>query len=83
MGKAIRNQTALGEGFRRIRIVLAVFVAVCVFFGIISRTFFTAANITNVLLTVSITGTLALGMTFAIISGGYDLSMGRGMAFQG
>lgn len=69
--------------FKRLGIVIIVFIAVCLFFGILLPTFFTLGNIQNILLTVSITGTLALGMTFAIISGGYDLSMGCGLTLSG
>ncbi len=40
-------------------------------------------NITNVLRQISYTGTIALGMTFVIISGGIDLSVGSMTAFVG
>ena len=40
-------------------------------------------NITNILRQVSYTGTIALGMTFAIVAGGFDLSVGSMTAFVG
>ena len=40
-------------------------------------------NISNVLLQISTTGILALGMTLIMISGGIDLSMGQMMCFIG
>jgi ribose/xylose/arabinose/galactoside ABC-type transport system permease subunit len=40
-------------------------------------------NISNVLLQISITGILALGMTLVMISGGIDLSIGQMMCFIG
>ncbi|MBS3812960.1 ABC transporter permease [Candidatus Bipolaricaulota bacterium] len=40
-------------------------------------------NLTNVLRQISYTGTIALGMTFVIISGGIDLSVGSMTAFVG
>ncbi len=40
-------------------------------------------NISNVLLQVSVTGIMALSMTFIMISGGIDLSIGQMMCFVG
>jgi len=40
-------------------------------------------NVSNVLLQVSVTGILALSMTFIMISGGIDLSIGQMMCFVG
>ena len=58
--------------------------AVLVIFGAIaSDAFFTSANIFNVLRQVSIVGIIALGMTFVIISGGIDLSVGSVLAVSG
>ena len=77
------NLDNIRAAVKRLGIVIIVFIAVCAFFGVLLPTFFTMANIQNILLTVSITGTLALGMTFAVISGGYDLSMGCGLTLSG
>jgi ribose transport system permease protein len=60
-------------------IVLA---ALLLFFGIASNRFFSYNNIISVLTTVSINGLLAIGMTFAIINGGIDLSVGTVMAIS-
>lgn len=51
-----------------------------VFFALMSDKFFTQGNITNILLQSSINGTVALGMTLVIITGGIDLSVGSIMA---
>jgi ribose/xylose/arabinose/galactoside ABC-type transport system permease subunit len=40
-------------------------------------------NVSNVLLQVSVTGIMALSMTFIMISGGIDLSIGQMMCFVG
>ena len=45
--------------------------------------FLLARNITNVLRQVSYTGIIALGMTFVIIAGGIDLSVGSMLALVG
>ncbi|MFH2131535.1 MAG: ABC transporter permease [bacterium] len=48
-----------------------------------SEHFLKFRNITNILRQVSYTGTIALGMTFAIVAGGFDLSVGSMTAFVG
>lgn len=40
-------------------------------------------NVSNVLLQVSVTGILAIGMTLVMLSGGIDLSVGQMMSFLG
>lgn len=50
---------------------------------IVSDDFFSTANIFNILRQVSIVGIIALGMTFVIISGGIDLSVGSVIAVCG
>jgi ribose transport system permease protein len=50
------------------------------FFGLASDRFFSYFNVISILTTVSINGLLAIGMTFAILSGGIDLSVGTVMA---
>ncbi len=59
-----------------------IFVALIVVASILSPKFLTYNNIFNVLRQVSILGVLAVGMTFVIISGGIDLSVGGVMAFS-
>lgn len=55
-------------------------IVIIIFFSIVSRTFFTFTNITNVLLSAVVVGLLALGTTFVIVTGGIDLSIGTGMS---
>jgi ribose transport system permease protein len=50
------------------------------FFSIVSPNFFNYSNVTNILFSTVVIGTLALGTTFVIITGGIDLSIGTGMA---
>src|SRR6516165_10209009 len=56
--------------------ILLVFVAIVALLFLSSSTFGTYQNISNVLLQNSIIGIIACGMTFAIIVGGFDLSVG-------
>jgi len=64
----------------------AVFMALAVLFiisAILSPYFIRIQNLLNILRQVSYVGIIALGMTFVIISGGIDLSVGSLMAFIG
>jgi ribose/xylose/arabinose/galactoside ABC-type transport system permease subunit len=56
--------------------VFALLVIVVTGASIIAPGFFTYTNLTNTLITASITAVTGLGMTFAIAMGGFDLSVG-------
>ena len=51
--------------------------------SILSPSFLTANNILNVLRQTSINGVIAAGMTFVILTGGIDLSVGSILGFSG
>lgn len=59
------------------------FLILLVIMSLGSEQFFTVANLTNILRQVSIVGILAVGMTFVILIGGIDLSVGSVMALTG
>ena len=67
----IFGQTLLRQGSALLGLVLLVIIAT-----ILSPTFRNPINLLNVLLQVSMNGFVAMGMTFVIISGGIDLSVG-------
>jgi inositol transport system permease protein len=52
-------------------------------FAIIEPRFMSSINLLNVMRQVSITGLLAIGMTFVILTAGIDLSVGSLLAFAG
>jgi len=52
-------------------------------FALLSPYFFTSDNLLNVTLQASITAIIAAGMTFVILTGGIDLSVGSLVAFAG
>src|SRR5262249_59884777 len=52
-------------------------------FAIIEPRFMSSINLFNVMRQVSITGLLAIGMTFVILTAGIDLSVGSLLAFAG
>lgn len=53
---------------------------VCLFFLVQNPLFLSGRNIANILADVSICGVIAVGMTFVIITGGVDLSVGAILA---
>ena len=56
--------------------VFALLMIVVIGASIVAPGFFTYANLTNTLITASITAITGLGMTFVIAMGGFDLSVG-------
>lgn len=59
------------------------FVLEFILFAFLSPYFFTPDNLLNVSLQASITAIIAAGMTFVILTGGIDLSVGSLVAFAG
>ena len=62
---------------------LAGLIVVSILMGFASDNFFSISNIMNVLRQVAIVAILAVGMTFVILTGGIDLSVGAVMALAG
>jgi ribose transport system permease protein len=60
-------------------LAFASLIVIFVFFSTANSNFFNYANITSILFSTVVIGTLALGTTFVIITGGIDLSIGTGM----
>ncbi|MGI6169101.1 MAG: ABC transporter permease [Christensenellales bacterium] len=58
-----------------------VLVVLCVMVTVLSDKFFTASNLLNVARQTSINGILAIGISFVIMTGGIDLSVGSILAF--
>jgi len=56
---------------------------ICVIISLSTDNFFTVANALNVVRQVSFNGIIAIGMTFVIIIGGIDLSVGSVLALVG
>ncbi len=66
----------------RYAIVVAL-VLECLFLAVATDSFFTAANLSNVLRQNAFTAILAAGMTFVILTAGIDLSVGSVVALSG
>jgi ribose/xylose/arabinose/galactoside ABC-type transport system permease subunit len=58
-------------------------IVLCIIFAIVEPAFLNTRNIFNVIRQVSIYGMLAIGMTFVILTGGIDLSIGSVLALAG
>lgn len=57
-------------------------IVMIIIFSLASPNFFTFSNIVSILTATAVNGVLALGVTFVIISGGIDLSIGTVMTFS-
>lgn len=58
-------------------------IVLCVVFALLQPNFLQPRNLFNVMRQVSITGMIAIGMTFVILTGGIDLSVGSLLALAG
>lgn len=62
-------------------LALGALVLLFVVFSIASPNFLSQSNVVSILLATAVNGILAIGITFVIITGGIDLSIGTGMTF--
>ncbi len=68
---------------RTIIVLFLLLTVLCIVNGYLLPSFWTVQNILNVLRQVSVTGIIAVGMSFVIISGGIDISVGSTLAMCG
>ncbi len=71
-----------GDWFRRYGLVLTLAV-VCGALALVKPTFFSAGNLINIVRQISINGILAVGVTYVLLTGGVDLSLGSLVALTG
>lgn len=62
--------------------IYIVFILLCIVLSIASPNFLNITNLMNMLRQISINGIIAVGVTFAIITGGIDLSVGSVLALS-
>ena len=77
MRKNIKNIN-IGELY-----ILFGLIGLCIVLTVFSPVFLTFGNLRNVILQMSINATVAIGMTFVILTGGIDLSVGSVVALSG
>lgn len=63
-------------------LAFASLIVIFAFFSVASPNFLNYSNVTAIFFSTVVIGTLALGTTFVIITGGIDLSIGTGMALS-
>jgi ribose transport system permease protein len=80
--RAITQKRGLKSSLAQYGIYVALLILV-VFFTISSDVFLTSANLLNVLRQVSIIGICAVGLTFVLLTGGIDLSVGSVIGVAG
>lgn len=82
MGSVESPSGLVVEKILRMRALL-VLVALLILFGALSPAFLTSNNLTILLKHVAISAILALGMTFVVLTGGIDLSVGSVVGLSG
>ena len=80
--KAISLGGKKGKGLLSKGSLIIVLLAICVVLAIVRPSFISYQNLFNLLRSCSITGIVAIGMTFVIITGGIDLSVGSVVGFS-
>ncbi len=63
-------------------LTFGVLILLFVVFSIASPNFLTPSNVNSILLATAVNGILAVGVTFVVITGGIDLSIGTGMTLS-
>lgn len=71
------------KGWISKNIIVVFLILLCVFFGIANHNFFSSINIINLLSQMCVNALLAAGLSFPIILGGIDISVGSQMAVAG
>ncbi len=69
-----------GQGWGDVLFVPAVLLALVIYLSVANEFFLTSINITNILIQASILAIVAFGLTFVILAGELDLSVGSGVA---
>lgn len=73
--KTTRKKISAGTIFEKFGIVL-ILILICITLSVLTPSFLSIKNFVNVLRQVSITGIIAVGMVFVVVTGGIDLSVG-------
>jgi len=82
MKKTLRKKLLSGGSATQKLLAFSSLIVMFLAFSIISPNFATFDNIVGILLATSVTGVLAIGATFVIITSGIDLSIGTVMTFS-
>ncbi len=80
--RSISFKSLFSAGARQKVLAFGSLIAMMVVFSLASENFFTSSNLVAILLATAVNGILAIGVTFVIITGGIDLSVGTVMTFS-
>ena len=67
----------------RLNILLSIIIVLCIVFATLSQAFLSVNNIMNIARQTSVLAIISIGMTFIILTGGIDLSVGSVLALSG
>lgn len=81
--KLSTSDSKLLQSFKSLFGILVALAIICIVFALLSDKFLQVKNAITILRTTSINAIVAFGMTFVIITGGIDLSVGSVMSFSG
>src|ERR1700733_5831736 len=79
----MKSNSRVGRLSWRGQAPLITLVVLCVVTALLTSRFLSPLNLTNILVQSSIMAVIAMGMTFVIIGGGFDLSVGSTVALSG
>lgn len=82
-GDRTTNVTALSKWIRHYGGIVCGLILLCVLFAVLSPNFLALGNLLNVVMQVSIIAILGFGMTYVLLLGDIDLSVGAVMALVG
>jgi ribose transport system permease protein len=77
-----KKQKLFGSDATQKLLAFASLLAMIIVFSLLSKNFFNFGNMVTITLATAVTGVLALGTTFVIITSGIDLSIGTVMTFS-
>ena len=80
--KQLGESPSLAKGLRNNWVIIVIFIALLVAIALLVPSFYQPANLINVARQSSIVGVVAIGMTFVILTGGIDLSVGSILALS-
>ncbi|MBF9018024.1 MULTISPECIES: ABC transporter permease [unclassified Oceanispirochaeta] len=81
--KSLKNRSTNIKSILKNYGIIIAFFLICLILAIMSPVFLSPINILNVFRQTSIYGIMAVGMTFVILTGGIDLSVGSLLAISG
>jgi len=79
-GATRMRQAAMRQRFLA---VLVLFVAIFIYFSLTQSRFFTSANLDALMTSAAVLWMVAIGLTFVMLTGGFDLSLGSLLALCG